>query len=223
MEHPSSIDPAVVDKVVRRRGRLHAYETLDPAATALVVIDLNTGTVEDDLDALIPVVTNVNRVAERLREAGGVIAWVTPYVDEASQARLAVRTGVARAAMFAEQSRPGSRGAALWHQLRPADDDLHVTKPGASAFFPGTCDLDDRLRERGVTGVLIAGTVTNVCCESSARDATELGYQVTMISDACAGHSYGLHEASLTTFYRIFGDVRPTNDVLDLLNATVEM
>ena len=61
--------------------------------------------------------------------------------------------------------------------------------------------------------------MTNVCCESSARDATELGYEVTMVSDACHGHSYGLHEASLATFYRIFGDVRPSSEVVELIDA----
>ena len=50
-----------------------------------------------------------------------------------------------------------------------------------------------------------------------ARDAVEDGFCVMMISDACAGHSHGLHEASLNTFYRCFGDVRPAADVIDLI------
>jgi len=65
--------------------------------------------------------------------------------------------------------------------------------------------------------LLIAGTVTNVCCESSARDAVELGYRVTMVSNAMRGYAFGLHEASLTAFYRIFGDVRPTSEILTLI------
>ena len=65
--------------------------------------------------------------------------------------------------------------------------------------------------------ILIAGAVTNVCCESSARDATELDYKVIMISDALSGHAHGLHEATLATFYRIFGDVRPAGEVIGLL------
>jgi nicotinamidase-related amidase len=67
--------------------------------------------------------------------------------------------------------------------------------------------------------VLIGGLVTNVCCESSARDACELGYQVTMVSDALVGHQFGLHEAALATFFRIFGDVRPSTEVVELLAA----
>ena len=65
--------------------------------------------------------------------------------------------------------------------------------------------------------VLIAGAVTNICCESSARDAAELDYKVIMISDALSGHAHGLHEATLATFYRIFGDVRPSEEIIRLL------
>ena len=42
-----------------------------------------------------------------------------------------------------------------------------------------------------------------------------------MVSDALSGQAHGLHEATLATFYRIFGDVRPTHDVIDLLSRSV--
>jgi nicotinamidase-related amidase len=96
---------------------------------------------------------------------------------------------------------------------------VFASKRGTSAFFPGNCSLPRQLAAHDITSILIAGTVTNVCCESSARDATELGYEVTMVSDGCHGHSHGLHEASLATFFRIFGDVRPAAEVLDLIAA----
>lgn len=59
--------------------------------------------------------------------------------------------------------------------------------------------------------------MTNVCCGASARDAAELHYKVTMVSDALVGQSYGLHEASLATFFRCYGDVRPSGQILSLL------
>jgi nicotinamidase-related amidase len=67
--------------------------------------------------------------------------------------------------------------------------------------------------------VLIAGAVTNICCESSGRDAAELDYKVIMVSDALSGHAHGLHEATLATFYRIFGDVRPSAEIIELLRT----
>ena len=148
------------------------------------------------------------------------MAWVTSEIDASRAAWLARIVGDQRAAMFAEGSRHGAPGAELWPELdvHPTDD-VFAAKRGASAFFPGNCSLPRQLDARDVTSILVTGTVTNVCCESSARDATELGHEVTMVSDACVGHSYGLHEASLATFYRMFGDVRPTAEVLELVAA----
>ena len=74
-----------------------------------------------------------------------------------------------------------------------------------------------QLDAHGIDTVLIAGTVTNICCESSARDAAELEYKVILVSDVLSGHAHGLHEATLATFYRIFGDVRPSAEVVGLL------
>jgi nicotinamidase-related amidase len=98
--------------------------------------------------------------------------------------------------------------------------DLRATKSGASAFFPGKCNLKPQLDAHGIDTVLIAGTVTNICCESSARDAAELEYKVILVSDALSGHAHGLHEATLATFYRIFGDVRPSAEVIGLLQES---
>jgi ureidoacrylate peracid hydrolase len=219
VRHPSGIDQAIVDKVVGRRGRLHAFESLDPSRTALVVIDMNTGSVEQELEC-VHVVDPINAMADALRRAGGCVAWVTSEIDESRAAQLAKLVGAERAAMFAEGSRLGSPGAAMWPALDVHSfEDLFAVKRGTSAFFPGSCSLPRQLDARDITSVLVVGTVTNVCCESSARDATELGYEVTMVSDACHGHSHGLHEASLATFFRIFGDVRPSREVLGLIAA----
>jgi nicotinamidase-related amidase len=80
--------------------------------------------------------------------------------------------------------------------------------------------LKEQLDARAIDTVLIAGAVTNICCESSARDAAELEYKVIMVADALSGHAHGLHEATLSTFYRIFGDVRPSDEVIGLFRRT---
>ncbi len=74
----------------------------------------------------------------------------------------------------------------LWHELDVSSADLLVEKTAASAFFPGRCDLTSRLEERGIDTVLVTGTVANVCCESTAQDASTLGYRVIMVADANA-------------------------------------
>ncbi|MGI9476908.1 MAG: cysteine hydrolase family protein [Hyphomicrobiaceae bacterium] len=212
--HPSGIDPKVVAKVVARRGRLHAFESLEPRRTALVVIDLNSAAVQGD-DNCREIVPRINRMAAALRAAGGHVAWVFPAFEGGAVAEALFGTETAR--RFRHES-CGDAGQ-LWRALEAEPDDVVSHKSGMSAFFPGKCDLDVRLRDAGVDTVLVAGTVTNVCCASSAGDACELGYRVTMVSDACAGHAQGLHEAALASFYRSFGDVRPVADVMALIRG----
>lgn len=89
-----------------------------------------------------------------------------------------------------------------------------------SAFFPGSSTLPDVLQRLGVDTVLIAGTVTNICCESSARDAHALGYRVVMIADANAARRDQDHNATLHNVYRSFGDVRSTAEVIGLLASS---
>jgi nicotinamidase-related amidase len=137
------------------------------------------------------------------------------------QAQLALFLGNESAAAYYNETQTGGIGTVLASSLDVSDDDLHAVKLGASAFFPGRCDLHDQLRSAAIDTLFIAGLVTNVCCESSARDACELGYRVTMISDACVGQSFGLHEASLSTFFRVFGDVRPTDDAIALIERSL--
>ncbi len=218
MEHPSGIPEKIVRKVVARRGRLHAFETIEPARTALVVIDLDRATVGRG-DGCKQMVSAVNAVASAVRRSGGVVAWVLSRMDVMPPNFVAI-LGADQATRYFNDGQPDGPGLRLWPELDAKDGDPRATKTGASAFFPGKCDLKDQLDPRGIDTLLIAGTVTNICCESSARDATELGYKVILISDALEGHAHGLHEATLATFYRIFGDVRPSAEVISLLSAS---
>ena len=67
--------------------------------------------------------------------------------------------------------------------------------------------------------MLITGTLTNVCCESSARDAMMLNFKTVMVSDANAARSDAEHNATLATFYAVFGDVMDTAYLIERLEA----
>ena len=71
-----------------------------------------------------------------------------------------------------------------------------------------------RLRSRGFDTLLITGTVTNVCCESSARDANMTNFRTILVSDGNAALSQAEHDASLTAFYNTFGDVMDTDMIV---------
>lgn len=100
------------------------------------------------------------------------------------------------------------------------DNDLFVEKTASSAFFPGASVLDDLLRARGIENVIVTGTVTNICCEATARDASTLGYRVVMAADGNAARRDEDHNATLYTIYRSFGDVRPTAEIIALLSES---
>jgi nicotinamidase-related amidase len=199
-----------------RRGRRHAFADLDPPRTALVVIDMVPFFAAQN-PYVRGIVPNINAVARALRAARGTVAWVLPASGSPPSPWATEFYGAEVAARYAAS---GGRGA-LKDRLFPALDahaaDVWVEKSAASAFFPGRSPLPELLASRGVDTVLIAGTVTSVCCESSARDASTLGYRVVMVADGNADLHDEPHNATLRTIYRSFGDVRPTTDLLDLI------
>jgi ureidoacrylate peracid hydrolase len=80
--------------------------------------------------------------------------------------------------------------------------------------MPGSSDLDAELKSRGIDTVLITGTATNVCCETTARDAMVRDYRVIMLSDGNATWTDEEHAATLNNFLLFFGDVMATNDAI---------
>ena len=215
--HPSGIKQEIVDKVVARRGRLHAFPELNPIKTALVVIDLDVGTVTRMRERITDELTNrLNVLATELRTAGGHVAWVTTPIQKATENFSAVFGE--RAAMYEQESARGDAGK-IWPGLTVSQSDILAQKSGHSAFFPGKSDVHEQLQRLQIDSILIAGSQTSVCCEASARDAAELDYKVTLISDLLVTHREDAAEAALATFFRFYGDVRPSRDALKLIGV----
>jgi nicotinamidase-related amidase len=215
MTHAWRIEDREYRRQEQRRGRRHAYTRLAPAATALVVVDMVPFFAEENgyVRAIVP---NIARLAASLRALGGTGAGVLPGVPEPS----AVRTefyGAEQAEVFRLSGGEGAPRDRLWHEFEVDDADLIVEKFATSAFFPGLSPLPGLLEARGIENVIVTGTVTNVCCEASARDAATLGYRVVMVADANAARRDEDHNATLYTIYRTYGDVRTTGEVLELL------
>ena len=211
-----SIDEREYARHESRRGRRFAYEVLDPVRTALVVVDMVRFFADAD-PHFRGIVPNINALAGALREAGGTVAWVLPEVGPPSEWAMGFY-GPTVAAMFAASGGSGSQKERLFPELDARADDVWAEKSAASAFFPGRSTLPTPLAERDVDTVLITGTVTSVCCESTARDAATLGYRVVFLADGTADVRDAARNATLRTVYRSFGDVRPTAEVLALLS-----
>jgi len=152
-----------------------------------------------------------------VRETGGGVFWIKMTHDERCfddwSVAYELPTPQFRDKRIAALSE-GTLGHELWPELDVQPEDEIVRKYRYSAFMPGTSELPNRLRARGLDTVLITGTVTNVCCESSARDANMTNFRTIMVSDGNAALTQELHDASLTAFYLTFGDVMDTDMII---------
>jgi ureidoacrylate peracid hydrolase len=170
------------------------------------------------------IVPAINRLAAGVRAAAGTVVWIT-------HANIAAANGSDWANFFdhfvadavrartVESLSPGGEGQRLWPHLDSRAGDVFLQKNRYSALIPGSSPLERVLRGLGIDTVLVAGTKTNVCCESTARDAMMLDFKVVMVEDACAALSDEEHRASLETIIQQFGDVMRVDDVLARLGA----
>jgi ureidoacrylate peracid hydrolase len=218
----TTIPDSIVRRVIEFRGSEHSFADLDPARTALVVVDLQHAFMNEAVGfAPVPaardIVPAVNRLAAAVRETGGGVFWIKMTHDERCfddwSVAYQLPTPQFRDKRIAALTE-GTLGHELWPELDVQPEDEIVKKYRYSAFMPGTSELPNRLRARGLDTVLITGTVTNVCCESSARDANMTNFRTIMVSDGNAALTQELHDASLTAFYLTFGDVMDTDMVI---------
>ena len=227
--HPTDIPPDVVARVAPRRGEGPLFRDVDPRRAALLVIDLQNAFVVDGcgpthVAAAMAIVPNVNRLAAAVRATGGTVWWIQHTVTDAGTASWSNHARFLGLLEQGEQARAtvlreGSAGHRLFAGLDVGPDDEHVLKTRFSPFVPGASNIHERLRRAGVDTLLVAGTATNVCCESTVRDAMALDYRCVLVSDANAARSDAEHVAALVNVYTAFGDVLSTERVLDLLGA----
>lgn len=133
------------------------------------------------------IVPTVNRLADALRGSGRTVAWLQATFERDGWPLFfehMVRPELA--AQILAALRPESADHALWSKLSIAPEDIVVPKYRFSAFLPGASTLPAILRGRGVDTVLIAGCMTNMCCDSSARDAIMTDFRTAMFADCNA-------------------------------------
>jgi ureidoacrylate peracid hydrolase len=217
--HKIAIAQSVIDRVVARRGREHVFDDLDPARTALVVVDMQNGFMVPEVGhapcaMAHEIVPNINRLAQAVRATGGAVIWIqTAYSDETleSWSTLYGMVGKRGAERRKFSLSPGGKGYELFPDLKVDPADLIVVKNRYSAFIQGSSNIEQVLRGRGLDTLLITGTVTNVCCESTARDAMMRNFKTIMLTDGNAANTDDDHNAALNNFYLTFGDVMSTD------------
>jgi ureidoacrylate peracid hydrolase len=224
--HKYVITDALKERLIQRQGKLKSHDTIDAARSALVVVDMQNHFVAKGFPVEIPlareIVPVINRLARAMRAAGGQVLWIQTTATGALEHwgnHHRFKLGPERAAMRLASLDEAAEGFKLYPALEVQAGDLRVKKIKYSAFIAGSSDIDAQLRSRGIDTLLIAGTATNVCCESTGRDAMMLDYRVIMLSDANAASTDEEHAATLNNFMLFFGDVMTADEATGMLVA----
>jgi ureidoacrylate peracid hydrolase len=220
--HKIVLSDAARARVTARTGKAHPFDAIDPRKAALVVIDMQNYFCKPGHQGEVPasrdIVPNINRLAAELRRRGGLVIWVRNGTrDSWSNYHDHLHTPDRCEARYAAMDIDGD-GYAYWHANDIRPEDAQVTKTRYSAFIQGSSNIEVLLRDRGIDTILVTGTATNVCCESSARDAMMLNFKVVMVSDGMATHNDEEHNAALSIFYGLFGDVQSTDETIASLS-----
>lgn len=145
------------------------------------------------------------------RANGVPVVWLRAAYDDASVP--APMLGKKReAGITAVSCAEGSAGAD-WFGVAPDGGEAIFTKHCYSGFADPA--LDAHLRAHGITTLVIVGVQTNVCVESTLRDAHSLGYYVVVAEDGVASHMAAQHEATLANVRFLFGDVAPSAAIVE--------
>jgi len=228
--HKISISQSVIDRVIKRRGREHVFDNLVPGKTALVVVDMQNGFMVPELGhapcaVAHEIVPNINRLAKAVRDTGGAVIWIqTAYHDETLKSwsisyEMVGKKGAERRKFSLS---PENKGYEIFPDLKVEPTDLVVVKKRYSAFIQGSSNIEEVLNSRGLDTLLITGTVTNVCCESTARDAMMRNYRTIMITDGNAANTDEDHNAALNNFYLTFGDIMSTDLAISCLQRNAQ-
>ncbi|WP_338244911.1 cysteine hydrolase family protein [Aurantiacibacter hainanensis] len=216
---------AILDRHAQARGEVrNIWQQIDATKTAHLVVDMQNGFVAEGAPVEVPhareVVDEINRLSRAIRAAGGVnvfLRFTTPDPDGPAAWPIFAERMLDGIGAHRDAFTPGADYWEMWPGIEIEDSDLLVDKHRFSGFTPGTSELHDVLRERGIENLIISGTLTNCCCESTARDAMQLNYRVVMAVDACAALSDESHAGTLDSMALIFADLRTVEEIEDML------
>jgi nicotinamidase-related amidase len=209
---------------------------LELATTALLIVDMQYGSVDADhgagpylrerypataayyysrvRDAVIP---NTARLLHFFREARRPVVYLTvgynlPDRSDALGLTRQIDDDLKSRTAGGPMVRRGSHGNTIITEVAPQDGELVLNKTSRGAF--NSTSIDQLLRNLGVKGLVVTGVSTECCVATTAHDASDRGYQVLLVEDACTAVTPYYQESSLAIFAAMFGRVANTEEAL---------
>ena len=208
--------------------------SLDWSTTALVIIDMQRDFMEpggfgetlgNDVSQLARAVKPIGAVLKAARQTGMLVIHTReghlPDLSDAPPAK------VERGAPSLRIGDPGPMGRILIRgeaghdiipELYPLDSEIVIDKPGKGAFY--ATELTDVLTKYGIENLLVCGVTTEVCVNTTVREANDRGYRCIVLSDCCASYFPQFHEMGLAMIKAqggIFGSVASSQSLLSAL------
>jgi len=211
---------------------------VDLDRTALVIIDMQRDFLEpggfgetlgNDVSLLAPAIAPCRRVLAAARTAGLLVIHTReghlPDLSDAPPAKVERGDPALRIGAMGPMGRILIRGEAghdIIPDLYPAAGEPVIDKPGKGAFYATA--LDAVLRANGIETLLVCGVTTEVCVNTTVREANDRGYRCLVLGDCCGSYIPEFHAAGLAMIKAqggIFGWVTDSQAVLALLRAPV--
>ena len=209
---------------------------LDWPSTALVIIDMQRDFMEpggfgetlgNDVTQLARAVKPIGALLSAARDMGMLVIHTReghlPDLSDAPPAKVELGAPSLRIGDPGPMGRILIRGEAghdIISELYPLDSEIVIDKPGKGAFY--ATELGDVLTKYGIENLLVCGVTTEVCVNTTVREANDRGYRCVVISDGCASYFPEFHEMGLKMIKAqggIFGWVADSAAVLKAMQA----
>ena len=197
------------------RDRHWAFE-IKPEESALIVVDMQEDFVNPNNPMCVPEayrqVPRIKTLIEACREIGVPVIYSAHNIAGDCCADFYEYWDLVAAGAIKE----GSEGADIYHEIYPKPGERVIRVKHTYDSFAGT-DLDYVLRDQDIKTIIICGTLTNFCCESTARTGYFLNYHVVFGSDVNATDNAMAHNATIRTMRRGFARVMDHQTIIDVL------
>jgi biuret amidohydrolase len=213
------------------------YEFIfDPEHTALLVIDMQRDFVYpggfgealgNDTSLLLAAVPPTQEVLEAVRDAGMLVVHTREGhrpdladLPPAKKARGRLATGIGDPGPMGRILVRGEHGHDIVDELKPQPGEPVVDKPGKGSFY--ATDLQTILTSRGITSLVVTGVTTEVCVQTTVREANDRGYECLVLSDCVASYFPEFQRVALEMIKAqggIFGWVAPSDELLSALKS----
>ncbi|HEX9146213.1 MAG TPA: isochorismatase family cysteine hydrolase [Candidatus Binatia bacterium] len=196
-------------------------ERCDPRLAALLVVDVQNDFVSpegsagkrgEDVSGALAMMPNLLALIEAARRVALTIVYIRTTHSEWTDTPSWIYRSSQKSGL--STCREGTWGAEFYQGISPRPSERVVIKHRYSAFI--NTDLNTVLRARGIQSVLVCGVATNVCVETSARDAYMFDYYVTVIDDCSAAYDAKLHMTTLENVRRHFGLVASSSEIAEV-------